>query len=313
MIIDTITWMCASKPNRVALCTFIMLAGLAVMDAQEKQEHDLKYIQLGDDLSVAYTEQGSSENTILFLHGLGSSLKAFDKLLDGMDEEQHCLALNYPRQVDTFSLINYAKIINQFLQKKNIERVTLAGHSMGAQIAMHYALLFPDKVHKLVLIAPAGIETFNEKDREWFAQYVTKTYYKSFTLDRVKYNFNINFYGGQIPDDALFMYKERAQIMSDSVAYDKYLDYYLGCIRAMLAEPVYEDLHKINAEVLIVFGADDLLIPNRILHPELKADDLMKQAKQVLPHCQIVMLNECGHFAVWDKAMEIAQLIKDFN
>ncbi|KAJ6599316.1 Alpha/Beta hydrolase protein [Mycena vulgaris] len=41
--------------------------------------------------------------------------------------------------------------------KMNLEQMTLAGHSLGAYFSVAYALKYPDRVNKLILLSPAGV------------------------------------------------------------------------------------------------------------------------------------------------------------
>ncbi|KAF7301484.1 AB hydrolase-1 domain-containing protein [Mycena indigotica] len=41
--------------------------------------------------------------------------------------------------------------------KQRIEKMTLVGHSLGGYLSLAYALRYPDRVNKLILLSPAGI------------------------------------------------------------------------------------------------------------------------------------------------------------
>ncbi|KAF9534366.1 Alpha/Beta hydrolase protein [Crepidotus variabilis] len=41
--------------------------------------------------------------------------------------------------------------------KMGLERMTLIGHSLGAYLSVAYSLKYPERVHKLVLLSPAGV------------------------------------------------------------------------------------------------------------------------------------------------------------
>lgn len=50
-----------------------------------------------------------------------------------------------------------ANILMQWLDDLRVERCFLVGHSMGGQIAIHFAAHAPERLHKLVLVSAAGI------------------------------------------------------------------------------------------------------------------------------------------------------------
>jgi cardiolipin-specific phospholipase len=47
--------------------------------------------------------------------------------------------------------------IEEWREKKNIEKFTLLGHSMGGYMAVAYALKYPGRLKKLILVSPVGI------------------------------------------------------------------------------------------------------------------------------------------------------------
>lgn len=51
--------------------------------------------------------------------------------------------------------MNLVEDLLELLNHLKLERVVLAGHSMGGEVATHFALSYPDRVKKLVLIAPS--------------------------------------------------------------------------------------------------------------------------------------------------------------
>jgi pimeloyl-ACP methyl ester carboxylesterase len=107
------------------------------------------------------------------------------------------------------------------------------------------------------------------------------------------------------------MLEDRMALKNDSIAYSRYIDYVLSSINSMLEEPVYEDLSKLNAPSLVLFGADDQLIPNRILHPGLTVNEVLDKSEKIQSSKRI-LINEAGHFIQWDQAQEVARQINEF-
>jgi len=64
--------------------------------------------------------------------------------------------------------------------------------------------------------------------------------------------------------------------------------------------------------VLIVFGANDLLIPNRYLHASMKTLELANQSAAVIPGCKVEMIEKAGHMVQFEKSNEINIIIKNF-
>lgn len=47
--------------------------------------------------------------------------------------------------------------LEEWRKKKNIEKFTLLGHSLGGYLAVSYALKYPDHLNKLILVSPVGV------------------------------------------------------------------------------------------------------------------------------------------------------------
>jgi cardiolipin-specific phospholipase len=47
--------------------------------------------------------------------------------------------------------------LEEWREKMGLEKMTLIGHSLGAYFSAVYALRYPTRVHKLILLSPAGV------------------------------------------------------------------------------------------------------------------------------------------------------------
>ncbi|HTF91076.1 MAG TPA: alpha/beta hydrolase [Planctomycetota bacterium] len=57
-----------------------------------------------------------------------------------------------------FSFQMLADTTREFLDVRHVGRCTLVGHSMGGMLATRFALMLPERVEKLVLVNPIGLE-----------------------------------------------------------------------------------------------------------------------------------------------------------
>jgi pimeloyl-ACP methyl ester carboxylesterase len=109
---------------------------------------------------------GSSDETIVFLHGLLDSSEGWAATCerrDGVDGRSTLTRIAFdlpgfgssdapPRG----SIDAYARDVAAGLGQLGVERFTLVGHSLGGAVATRLAELLPDRVEALVLLAPAG-------------------------------------------------------------------------------------------------------------------------------------------------------------
>jgi pimeloyl-ACP methyl ester carboxylesterase len=275
----------------------------------------VKTIQLSSG-KLAYAEKGTGQ-TILFIHGLGGNISHWTKTITDLSADYKCIAVDLPgygwsdKQVDTKGkdrLQFYADALGEFLKKKKIKKVILAGHSMGGQIATIMALQ-NKRIKKLLLIAPAGLETFSEKEGQLLIAATPATTLEKQDEAVIRNNFKINFF--QQPADVEQLIQDRLH-MKACADYKVYCETVSAGVKGMLAHPVKDSLQYLSMPVLIVFGANDGLIPNRYLHPAMKTDELAKQCAALIRNCKVEMIEKAGHFVQFEKANDINQVIKNF-
>ncbi len=104
-----------------------------------------------------------SLSTLVLLHGIGSSSSSWLHQLQALAAQRMVLAWNAPGYTGSDPLpqgaptaAGYAQRMWAWLDALGIERITLAGHSLGALIAGAAARAAPQRVEQLFLLAPAG-------------------------------------------------------------------------------------------------------------------------------------------------------------
>lgn len=269
-----------------------------------------------DDIPVVYVDEGDGPETLIMIHGLGSNLKGFWKNIQGLSDTYRCIALDLPGYGKSdwgdhrYGMRFYARAIHSFLASLAIDEATLVGHSMGGQIALTAALHDSSRIKQLVLLAPAGFETFNPEHHRWFNQIYNADLLQLLSTRQIKQNFYLNFV--DFPEDAYFMIDDRLQMREDKEAFRHFCRLQVACIAAMLQEPVFAHLHKIDLPTLVLFGEEDQLIPNRFVHPFLSPRKVASQGMLRMPQAELEMLSPCGHFPQWECAEEVNQAILRF-
>jgi pimeloyl-ACP methyl ester carboxylesterase len=271
-------------------------------------------IELSNSTTLAYVEQGKGSQTLIFIHGLGSYIPAWNKNIAELAQHYHCIAVDLPGYGKSskgnyeFSMTYYAQVIKEFATKKGLKNIVLVGHSMGGQIALTTALQYPDLIEKLVLIAPAGFETFNKGERSWFTNVMSPDAVRLTPVDQIRTNLTYNFYN--MPDDAEFMYTDRVA-MRTAVDFNGYVYAVSESVKGMIEQPIYDFLPKIKQPTLAIFGANDNLIPNRYLNPG-KTEKVAKDGISKMPNGTLIMLEKTGHFAQFESSEKVNSHIKDF-
>lgn len=283
-----------------------------------KYPYKTKFVELSNDLKIAYVDEGKGDKTLIFIHGLGSYLPAWKKNMDVLKADYRCVALDlpgYPKSSKgdyAYNMTFFADVVLEMIEELKLKNPVLVGHSMGGQVAMTAALKSPDILEKLILIDPAGIERFEEKESVMLKSLLTAESVKNTPVEQIKKNFDVNFAAGVTPEDALFMYEDRLYMRDTEAEYDHYCRMIPKCVAGMLDEPVFDNLKNIKTPTLILFGEQDYLIPNQYLHRNLTTEKVAQTAKAQIPNSQLFMVPNAGHFAMWDNAEMVNETIQTF-
>jgi pimeloyl-ACP methyl ester carboxylesterase len=127
----------------------------------------VRFVTLVTQTRVRILESGfSGDVDVVMLHGWVASAYSFRHELKSLPTlGAHCLAVDLrgfglsdkPAARDSYTLDAYVADLDALLDEAASPRVILMAHSMGASIALAYALANPDRVRGLVLISPVGM------------------------------------------------------------------------------------------------------------------------------------------------------------
>lgn len=110
---------------------------------------------------IAYRTGGSGP-LLLLIHGITSNSATWDKVLGRLARRYTVLApdlLGHGRSDklrDDYSVGAHANTMRDLLDELGHGRATLVGHSLGGGVAMQMAYQYPERVERLVLVAPGG-------------------------------------------------------------------------------------------------------------------------------------------------------------
>ncbi len=101
--------------------------------------------------------------TLLLIHGWIGSSYDFEPLLEHLPRTMRVIAVDLPGSGQSqksglpFSLEYFLDFIDSFIRRLDLNDIVLVGHSLGGEFAVRYAVLHPERVRHLVLIAPFGL------------------------------------------------------------------------------------------------------------------------------------------------------------
>jgi pimeloyl-ACP methyl ester carboxylesterase len=264
-------------------------------------------------ITVSYMDEGKGSKTLLLVHGLASNGGFWRYNIAELSKHFRVIAVDLPgygksdKGVYPYTMTFYADILSGLLQQLNIDKVVYVGHSMGGQIGIHFSFRHAEQIEKLILAAPAGIEPFSRGDGDWLKSVMTIDWVKKTPEDRIRANIAMNF--SSYSDRFEWMVEERARM-----AYAKdFEDFCYAVVRSvygMIDEPTTKRLPEITVETHIVFGKQDGLIPNPILHGG-SSKEIGEMGKSLIPGSTLTFIDGAGHMLQMEKPNEFNLFIID--
>lgn len=297
-----------------------LVIGTGISQAQISQFSDLDYPypvqfqELNNGQQIAYVDEGEGP-AIILIHGLGSYIPAWKKNISSLSKQYRVIALDLPgygkssKEAEEYSIPFFAKTVADLQQKLGIKNAVWAGHSMGGQIALRGALEYPQKINRLILLAPAGFERFTEQEGAMMKNFVTPQSIQATPDSLIRQTFKATFY--DFPEEAQFMIEDRVTIRN-AENFEGYARAYAGSVQAMLDDPVFDKLSTIQLQTLIVFGKQDMLIPNRQFHTDLTPKKVAKSGHDQLPNSELKMIDKAGHFVHFEQSGKVNKAILQF-
>jgi pimeloyl-ACP methyl ester carboxylesterase len=123
--------------------------------------------------TIFYTVKGEG-NPLLLIHGYGAGMWVWEKQIEALSQFYRVYALDLighgfsDRPKIPYSPETYIHFLRDFMEGVGIEKATLIGNSMGGGIAWAMAVLFPERVDRLILINGVPPDVLNSVKNESF-------------------------------------------------------------------------------------------------------------------------------------------------
>lgn len=247
-----------------------------------------KFAEIGG-VKIHYQEKGAGEPLVL-IHGYTSSTYAWKDLFEPLSENFRVIAIDlkgfgFSEKPDgDYSRRAQGEIVFGLLEHLKVEKAWLAGNSMGGETALNVALNHPEKVTGLILIDSAGV---NISGRESLAPWYLQTPVIGQALIALS-----------LTSDKLVREGLRKSTFDDAKISDEKVAYFHQFLKTRSGQnaareariqfalyPVENELGKINVPTLLIWGAEDELIP-------LEAGKVMNER---IKNSKLVTLEKCGH------------------
>ncbi len=244
------------------------------------------YVTLDNGLTLHYLEAGTGP-TVVWLHGSGPGASGYSNFKGNYpvfaEAGHRNIVLDLPgfgrsdKPDDVnYDLAYFVSSLQGFLDKIGIDRCTLLGNSLGGAIALGATLAYPERVEKLILMAPGGVEERETYFQMPGIQRMVEVFSQGpMGVEQMRHVMTLQLFDPAQLDEALL--QERAAVAVTQPA---------NLFSSMLVPNMTERLKEIQVPILGFWGTNDLF------NPPAGAFKVLDNA----PNARFLMLNRCGHW-----------------
>ena len=209
---------------------------------------------------------------LVFLHGLSGCWQNWLENIPYFAADHRVIALDLPGfgeselPVEPISVTGYARTVDVVSETLAIDRAVVVGNSMGGFVGAEMAIRFPQRVDRLCLVAAAGLSMEfirSERRRGWRPRLENLMFFSLAALAsrsdvvvrrprlRRMLMMLVAAHPDRLPSALL---AEQMHSSGKPPGFD-------GALEAMTRYPIRDRLGEIVAPTLIVWGAEDRLVP----------------------------------------------------
>ncbi len=261
-----------------------------------------------NNIKIAYEIHGEGYPLIL-LHGFAMYKEFWKWQVKELSKEFRVVTLDIrgcgksDHPVEPYSMEDLADDIKELLDYLNIDKVHLGGHSFGGMIAQYFALNYPKRLNKLILMSTfanlpldkSGLDMYKRSQLSNYEAKVedsTKAFW-----NKMKQRFSRNFFKemSQNPDKLFHNMFSAHDLMKleETKGTSKPQDI-LNQINAIVQHNTIDRLHKINNDTLVLAAEKDRIIPK--IANEFIDEKIPKSNLIVFKSSHYFMLEEAPNF-----------------
>lgn len=251
---------------------------------------------------------------LLLLHGLGATKSSWLPIVPELARRFRVIALDLPgfgasaKPRGRYDARWFSTRLFDFLDELGLERVSVAGNSMGGRIAMEMAMHRPDRIESLACLSPAT--AFSRRPALWLVKLLRPEL--AFVPSRLP--------RGRIKDGMKQLFAEGTRVQDEW--FDAAIDDFLTTWRSprarmafsAAARHIYLDepegekgfwmrLAQMEPPALYVYGRRDVLISPRFA----------ERVRRAVPTARVAIWDDCGHVPQIEHPERTAALLEDFH
>jgi pimeloyl-ACP methyl ester carboxylesterase len=151
------------KKTSALILFLISVAAISACNSPSKKPPPGALKVQNNGVNIAYTDSGTGDTTLLFVHGWCINKTYFTNQVDAFSKRYRVVTIDLPgfgqsgKNRISWTVDNFGKDVASVITQLNLKHVILIGHSMSGAIVVQAKIDAPDKVIGLI-----GIDNFKE-------------------------------------------------------------------------------------------------------------------------------------------------------
>lgn len=252
-----------------------------------------------NSIKIHYKITGKGYPVVL-IHGLSDDLEYWKYMTDYLKDYFKVISVDLRGHGKSeegeveYTTELFADDIVKLLKKINIEKTNIIGFSLGGHVSLKIITKYTEIINKAILISTSaritpdmeeGFKGLEESSNKGFIEF----------FDFIIYHV--------LPEDILKDSKDKLEIQKLELAKTRNINGIRKAAKSCKSYDVYNDLNKINNEVLIIYGEDDTIISKTGINELVDNIDNSK----------LITLKNTKHNVLIERNFDyLKELIKDF-
>lgn len=245
-------------------------------------------IQVKEDGTFRFVDEGHGP-VLLLLHGLFGALSNWEGVVSRFSKNFRVVIPMLPiyeMPIREAGLEGLRKFLEEFVQAKQLNDITIMGNSLGGHIGLLYTLNNADKVKKLILTGSSGL----------FEDSMGGSYPKRGNYQYIQERVAHTFYN---PDVATKELVDEVFEITNSIP---------KCLRIVAIAKsaqrnnMSDEIPNIKVPTLLVWGLNDTITPPMVAH----------EFNRLIPNSELKFIDRCGHAAMMEHPEKFNELVEDF-
>lgn len=281
-------------------------------------------VRTRDGVTLSYDVIGDGPETLVLANGLGGRLYAWEPLIRALVPRYRVITWDYRGLFDSsapvlrrhLSLPDHAHDAAAILDAEGVDRAVFFGWSMGVQVSLEFATLYPERVAGLVLLNGTYGHAFSSGFQPLFrVPFAGKWGHRlvDYLLDHPEFRESLAKFAQHTVDPTLRVFSwisgtSPTQLRPAISRYmrevfdEKSFPNYLRLFQELDAHSVYHHLRDIRAPALVISGAFDWFTP-------------AYQSREIaarLPFAESLHLLRGSHFVLLERPEVVMPAIERF-